>query len=76
MKSNHEYRVRMQFLKRWNEIKQKKFSDRNFDVIFRLMLLIYGENMKKLSKCMQNNLRNSMTKNRYLQRVQRTEYIN
>ena len=51
MKSNHEYRVRMQFLKRWNnEIKQKKFSDRNFDVIFRLMLLIYGENMKKCVK--------------------------
>ena len=51
MKSNHEYRIRMQFLKRWNnEIKQKKFSDRNFDVIFRLMLLIYGENMKKCVK--------------------------
>ena len=46
-------------------------------LIFRLVLLIYRENMKKyVSKFMQNNLRNSMTKNKILQHVQKTEHIN
>ena len=41
----------MQFLKRWdNEIKYKKINDRNLDSIFRLMLLIYGKNMKNYVK--------------------------
>ena len=45
-------------------------NDRNLDGIFRLILLIYGENMKKyVSKFMKKNLRNSMTKNRFLQHV-------
>ena len=71
--------VRIQFLKirRNNEIKQKKINDRNLDGIFRLILMIYGKNMKKyVLKFMQNNLRNSMTKNRFLQHVQKTDDIN
>ena len=55
----------------------KKINDRNLDGIFRLILLIYGENMKKyVSKFMQNILRNSMTNNRFLKHVQKTERIN
>ena len=60
----------MLFLKKgWNnKIKVKKTNDRNLDGIFRLILLIYGENIKKyVSKFMQNILRNSVTKNRFLQ---------
>ena len=54
----------------------KKINDRNLDGIFRLILLIYGENMKKyVSKFMQNILRNSMTNNRFLKHVQKTERI-
>ena len=39
----------MSLLKKgWNnKIKVKKINDRNLDGIFRLILLIYGENMKK-----------------------------
>ena len=39
----------MLFLKKgWNnKIKVKKTNDRNLDGIFRLILMIYGENMKK-----------------------------
>ena len=45
----------------------KKINDRNLDRIFRLILLIYWKNMKKyVSKFMQHILRNSMTKNRFL----------
>ena len=55
----------------------KKINDRNLDGIFRLILMIYGKNMKKyVLKFMQNNLRNSMTKNRFLQHVQKTDDIN
>ena len=55
----------------------KKVNDRNLDGIFRLILMIYGKNMKKyVLKFMQNNLRNSMTKNRFLQHVQKTDDIN
>ena len=67
--------VRMYFLKiRWNnEIELKKINYRNFDGIFRLILQVYGKNMKKyVSKFMQNTLRNSMTRNRFLQHVQKT----
>ena len=56
---------------------KKNINDRNLDGIFRLMLLIYVKNMKKyVSKFMQNNLRNSMTNNRFLKHVQKTERIN
>ena len=64
----------MLFLKKgWKyKIKVKKINDRNLDGVFNLMLLIYGENMKKyVSKFMLNILRNSMTKNRFLH-VQKT----
>ena len=44
--------------------KKRKMNDINLDGMFRLILLIYGKNnMKKyVSKFMQNQLRNSMTK--------------
>ena len=55
----------------------KKVNDRNLDGKFRLIILIYGKNMKKdVSKFMQNNLRNFMTKNTFLQHVQKSEHIN
>ena len=55
----------------------KKKYDRNLDGIFRLILLIHGKNMKEyVPKFMQNILRNSMTKSRFLQHVQKTEHIN
>ena len=48
----------------------KNFNDRNLDSIFRLILVIYGKNMiKYVSKSKEDNLRNSMTKNRFLQDV-------
>ena len=48
----------------------KNFNDRNLDSIFRLILVIYGKNMIKcVSKSKEDNLRNSMTKNRFLQDV-------
>ena len=55
----------------------KNFNDRNLDSIFRLILVIYGKNMiKYVSKSKQDNLRNSMTINRFLQEVQNIELIN
>ena len=42
------------------------------DAISKLILLIYGINMKNVSKF----IRNSMTKNRFSQHVQKTEHIN
>ena len=58
----------------------EKSTHRNLDDMFRLTLLIYGRNMKKImSKFMQDNLRNSMIvnlrKNRFLQQVQKIELI-
>ena len=58
------------------KLSKKKINDRNLDGIFRLILLIYGKNMKNMSKFMQNNLRNSMRKNRFLEHVQKIEHIN
>ena len=84
MKSNHEYQI-MKYLSATlcqNVVPQNKFklskkiNNRNLDGIFRLTLMIYRKNMKKyVSKFMLNNSRNSMTKNRILQHVQKTEHI-
>ena len=57
MKPNHEYQI-MKYLLCQNVIsqnkkikkKKKKFNDGNLDGILRLMLLIYGKNMKKCVK--------------------------
>ena len=60
----------------------EKFSHRNLDDVFRLILLIYGRIMKEtyMSKFMLDNLRNSMIinlkQNRLLQQLLKTELIN
>ena len=60
----------------------EKFSHRNLDDVFRLILLIYGRIMKEtyMSKFMLDNLRNSMIinlkQNRLLQQPLKTELIN
>ena len=58
----------------------EKSTHRNLDDMFRLILLIYGRNLKKImAKFMQDNLKNSMIvnlrKNRFLQQVQKIELI-
>ena len=58
----------------------EKFSDRNLDDVFKLILLIMEELIKNLSKFKQDNLRNSMIVNlrkiRFLQQVKKIELIN
>ena len=59
----------------------KNCNDINLDGMFRLILLIYGEkNTKNVSNFMQDNIRDSMivnlTKNIFLQQVQKIELIN
>ena len=58
----------------------EKFSDRNLDDVFKLILLIMEELIKNLSKFKQDNLRNSMIvslrKIRFLQQVKKIELIN